>query len=771
MTCCARCKVTVMGPAPKIATEIIPSPIDCAADFATHEDAFSRLRACAEAYLSDDDLSRLERAYRLAVESHKGQCRQSGEPYVIHPIAVSTILASLRLDVATLITGLLHDTVEDTGVVLNDIEQQFGRDVRHLVDGVTKLGAVSEKAREDVTAQRYQPGAVKGSAQGENLQKFVLAIADDIRVLLVKLADRLHNMQTLGGLSKPEKRQKKAVETLEIYAPLARRIGLNVVSSQLEDLAFRELDPEGYRTIEDQLAQHRNKHGKAVEEVEERLKAILEQDSIKARAFGREKKPYSIWRKLHRRSVDFEDLGDVYGFRVVVEKPEECYAALGIIHRRWRCVPERFKDYISSPKPNSYQSIHTTVMGPGNARVELQIRTEAMNRVAEEGLAAHWRYKNRSYGFDVEAAQNQGGDPLSSIRNLVEVLQHSDNPDEFLEHAKLEMFTDQVYVFTPKGRVVALPSNASALDFAYGVHSELGDTAEGAKINGRRAHLRTVLKNGDVVEVLRSATPSVPPDWEHFVVTGRARAALRRLIRRSHREEFKQLGVSLLERRFLELGANFSEVDLRPAMEVLGFKSRTDLIVAVGENRLRPLHVFDALFPGRKRTDVTEVRDRIEDRTARLYVHGRRLLPGDTMHFSKCCSPLPGDRIVGLRTDANHVAIHAIDCDDLKSFEDDDNWIDLGWSAEAQDNAIAVGRIKATVAHRPGVLAEIATAVTRSSGNITGVQILSRSPELFDMAFDVEVHDTVHLHNLIATMRACPSVMAASRAQATQDPL
>ncbi len=704
-----------------------------------------------QAYNPSADLDILRRAYDFCRKAHEGQYRKSGEPYYTHPIAVCAILADLKLDTATLCTALLHDTVEDTDVTDEDIRNLFGREVEELVKGVTKLSGLELSSRR--------------TEQAENLQKFIAAISKDMRVLLVKLADRFHNMRTLHHVPSSEKREKKARETLEIYAPLARKIGVHRLCSELEELSFEHINPSAHQSITRRLKEVRKTRSKTVAHVSQTLAQALEKAGFTTRVFGREKRPYSIWRKLERKAIDFTDLADIYAFRVLVETADDCYRALGLIHQSWRCVPLRFKDYISTQKPNGYRSLHTTIMGPDNFRVELQIRTEEMERIAEDGVAAHWRYKNHHYAYDSEAAEAAGGDPFERLRPLVEILEHGGDPDEFLEHAKLEMFSDQVFAFTPKGDLIALPFGATPLDFAYAVHTRVGDTCVGAFINGRERPLRTRLENGDVVDIIRGGASALNPGWEDMVVTGRARSAIRRLIRRSEREEFIRLGKSMARRAFRRNGKGLEGLDLSDALARLGFSEDRDLFENMGRGHLSGQALFDSVFPGHKR-DEKFPHEVIRDETASLYVRGQGLTPGITLHFARCCSPLPGDRIVGLFAPKHGVDIHTIDCDRLELYEQEqENWLDLGWTVLAKHDVLSVGRIEASVEHTPGALAELAKLVGENKGNMTNIYTMRRSPDFFDMTFDIEVRDARHLSQIIAAFRASPFVASAQRAR------
>lgn len=705
------------------------------------------------AYVPDVDRDRVEYAYMFAAKAHAGQTRHSGEAYITHPAQVAEILLDLHLDPDTIITALLHDVVEDVKRVrLSDVKDAFGPEVAKLVDGVTKVTQVSRRGR---SAERVK--------QAENLQKFLLAVSSDVRVLLIKLADRLHNMRTLGFHPKPTSKERIAKETLEIYAPLARRIGVHRVCGELEDLAFQHLSPAAYESITLRLSAEREKRTAAVAEVSGAVTRALHQAGLNARVAGREKRPYSVWRKLQNRGVSFEDLADIYAFRVIVEDVDECYRALGLVHRTWRCVPERFKDYISTPKPNNYQSIHTTVFGPDNLRIELQIRTDGMDRIAEDGVAAHWRYKNKSYGFDAEAAKAAGmEDPLARLRPLVEMLSFGDGAEEFLENAKLEMFSDQVFTFTPKGEVIPLPQGATPIDFAYAVHTDVGDTCVGAKVNGRNKPLRTQLRNGDVVEVVRSKAAAPPPNWEELAVTGKAKSAIRRLVRKSQQDEFARIGRAVAEHVFRREGLDFTNINIDDALGRLDVKSQDDLFVDMGRGDISGAELLAAVYPGRTLTRPRP-RELIAGDDAALYVQGGGLTPGVGLRFAPCCSPLPGERIVGVLEPGAGVVIHTISCEKLAAYEDElDRWIDLRWSG-AVDHAASLARVQATVKNEPGALAEITMAVSQSGGNINSLHIVRRATDFFEFAFDLEVSDARHLNNILAGMRACAHVVAAER--------
>jgi GTP pyrophosphokinase/guanosine-3',5'-bis(diphosphate) 3'-pyrophosphohydrolase len=687
---------------------------------------------------------------------HGSQTRASGDPYFAHPIEVAGILTDYRLDTATIVTALLHDVIEDTPVTRADIDKLFGEEIGELVEGVTKLSKL------ELNAEHIR--------QAENLRKFILAISKDVRVLMVKLADRLHNMRTLGFIKKADKRERISRETLDIYAPLARSIGCHRICTELEELAFEHLNPMARTAIVRRLEGLRSAQGGAVAGVSGEISTKLEAAGIPARVYGREKNPYSIWRKLQRKSIGFSQLSDIYAFRVIVDTEDDCYRALGVVHRAWSSVPERFKDFISTPKRNNYRSLHTTIVGPKGMRIEMQIRTQAMDRIAEEGVAAHWTYKNASYGFDSEAAEAEGGrDPLQNLRQLVQVLEHGGDAEELVEHAKLEMFLDQVFVFTPKGRLISLPRGAMPLDFAYAVHSDVGDTTAGVKINGELRPLRTVLQNGDVVEIVRGPKPVAWTEWRSLTVTGRARSAIRRHMRQSEREEFLRLGRAALDETFARARKSRQDVQLKGTLERFGVQTEDDLYIAVGRGRVAATQVLETVFPGLKDDEraAASQRQRIEDGpAARSFVRGAGIGPGTSVHFSGCCGPVPGDRIVGIAREDNVIAVHTIDCPVLAEFEErDDLWRDMHWTPQAEQSSLSTSRLEATIRDAPGVLGQVCTIIGEAGGNIVNMRMHHRQGDFFDVDLDVEVRDARHLTLIAAALRACPPVETVDRAK------
>lgn len=700
----------------------------------------------------------LNKAYVFSVKAHGDQKRHSGDPYYAHPIEVAGILATLHMDVASICTALLHDVIEDTETSRDDLSELFNDEIAELVDGVTKLSQL-ELSRPDLSRERKQ---------AENFQKFVLAMSKDVRVLLVKLCDRLHNMRTLQYHPKQSSRERIARETLEIFAPLARRVGVDSICSELEDLSFRHLNPAMFESINKRLEQWRANQAGAISQISIALKDCLDLSGQSYRIYGREKRAYAIWRKLEKQGIALEDVADIYAFRILVDEKADCYAILGHLHMNFRIAPARFRDFISMPKPNGYQSLHTTIMGPENRRVELQIRTERMEEVAERGVAAHWAYKNDSYSYDPDRATATGRDPLRSIRPLVELMENSGNADEFLEHAKLEMFTDQVFTFTPKGELIPLPHGATALDFAYAVHTELGDTCIGANVNGRERPLHKPLKNGDVVRIIRGGKAEAHPDWESLVVTGKARSALRRLTRTQEVIELRETGEMLVKHAFAREGKDYAETIIQDALKRLKFVTTNDLYETLGRGNLSMSMFMDAVFPGRDVNNKENYipRDLIQDDTAALYVKGEGLSVGASMHLSTCCSPIPGDRIVGVMVEGGGLHIHTIDCEKLVDFEDNyENWVNLLWR-RAASQSVATARIVATISHTPGALANVTKIIGDAGGNLINISTINRSPAFFDMILDLEVNNKRHLSQIIAAMRTSTYVVGTTRADA-----
>ena len=700
----------------------------------------------------------LNRAYVFSMKAHGSQMRASGDPYFSHPVEVAGILADYKLDCATIVTALLHDTVEDTLATIEQIKELFGEDISRLVDGVTKLAKLE-----------LQPEA---NQQAENFRKLVLAMSDDIRVLLVKLADRLHNMRTLNFLSSKEKRERIATETMEIYAPLAERLGMQRLKQELEDLAFAEQNPDARESVLRRLEFLQD----GGEDLQGRINAELEDTckmaGIPVEVTSRIKTPYSIWHKMQRDRVTFEQLSDTLAIRLIVDTVADCYQVLGAVHGRYKMVPGRFKDYISTPKSNNYQSLHTTVIGPENRRIEVQIRTSMMHRVAELGVAAHWQYKQ-----DVGPGD---GVQYRWLQGLLEILEHAQSSEEFLEHTKLEMYSDQVFCFTPRGGVIALPRGATSVDFAYALHTDIGHSCVGSKVNGRVVPLRTQLQNGDQVEILRSKKAAPDPAWESFVLTGKARAAIRRFVRAEQREEYRKLGRAIAEKAFRESSHEFSDRVMENVLPLFDVATADEIYVELGQGNLTSRNLLAKIFPGERRWRARSAFGAINRMIpARLRRGGgdgnlgdntenaipiQGLTPGLAVHYGECCHPLPGDRIVGIVMPGRGIDIHTIDCMQLADLSDDrDNWIDVRWDLDPNDPGIYVGRIDTVVSNQPGSLSSLSSVIAKNMGNISNLKVTDRSADFFELQVDVEVADLKHLTNIIAALRATPDISSAER--------
>ena len=708
-----------------------------------------------KSYDPDADEDALNRAYVYAMKMHGMQKRASGDPYFSHPIEVAGILTNYKLDTASIITALLHDVVEDTKATLEDVRELFGDEVSRLVDGVTKLARLQIQNME--------------TKQAENFRKFVLAMSEDIRVLLVKLADRLHNMRTLNFISDPAKRRAIALETSEIYAPLAERIGMQEVKTELEDLAFAELHPEARTSILARLRFLELHGGDLVVNIMDELDQVIRKAGIEGYISGREKTAYSIWRKMQIKDVSFEQLSDIMAFRVMTEKPEDCYRVLGVVHTTYPTVPGRFKDYISTPKRNGYRSLHTSIIGPQRHRIEIQIRTHKMHELAELGVAAHWRYKSSDL-FEQSALKQTDGRQYSWLRELLDILEHAQSPQEFLEHTKMEMFHDQVFCFTPKGDLIALPRGASPVDFAYAVHTEVGNTCVGAKVNGRIVPLRTRLQNGDQVEIVTSKAQKPSPEWEGFAITGKARAHVRRRVRTEARVEYLKLGHEILDKTFGKEGLALSDKGLAGVLDKFSVETIDDLYAKVGEGRLVGREVLVAVYPGARMdaddniVNLSQARlKKASESNSPIAIRG--LTPGMAVHVAGCCHPLPGDRIIGIVTEGRGVEVHTIDCEMLEDYTDlPDRWLDLAWDAD-KDKDAHIGRINLVVANELGSLGSMCTVIARNFGNIHNLKIVKRTKEFCELAVDIEVRGVKHLTNIIAALRATPVINSVERAR------
>ncbi|WP_111561072.1 RelA/SpoT family protein [Rhizobium sp.] len=732
-------------------------------------------------YKPDANEALLNKAYVYAMQKHGQQKRASGDPYISHPLEVAAILTDMHLDESTIAVALLHDTIEDTTATRAEIDELFGEDIGRLVEGLTKikkLDLVTKKAK-----------------QAENLRKLLLAISDDVRVLLVKLADRLHNMRTLDHMS-PEKRARISEETMDIYAPLAGRMGMQDMREELEDLSFRHINPEAYDTVTKRLEELSRRNEGLVKKIETELRDLLVANGLtNAYVKGRQKKPYSVFRKMQSKSLSFEQLSDVYGFRIIVDDIPSCYRGLGIVHTRWRVVPGRFKDYISTPKQNDYRSLHTTIVGPSSQRIELQIRTKRMHEIAEFGIAAHTLYKDGASNADGDILSRESN-AYSWLRHTIEALAEGDSPEEFLEHTKLELFQDQVFCFTPKGKLIALPRGATPIDFAYAVHTNIGDTTVGAKINGRIMPLVTRLANGDEVEIIRSGVQVPPAAWEEIVVTGKARAAIRRATRMAIRKQYAGLGHRILERTFDRAGKVFSREAMKPALHRLGQKDVEDAIASVGRGEMSSLDVLRAVYPDHQEERITSKPSgddgwfNVRSATGMIFkipdkgkagehapnglealgdaeaVPIRGISSNIDVQFAPT-GAVPGDRIVGITNtteNAKGITIYPIQSPVLQRFDEQpDRWIDVRWDLDEANKSRFMARILVNALNEPGTLAKLARTVADVDVNIRVFNTVRVATDFTEMALDVEVWDLRQLNQLLAQLNELDCVATVRR--------
>ncbi|QZD87403.1 RelA/SpoT family protein [Qipengyuania psychrotolerans] len=684
-------------------------------------------------YDPDADEAMLNRAYVYTVQKHGTQTRASGDPYFSHPVEVAGLMTDLKLDQETIATALLHDTVEDTLATIEDIEKNFGSDVARLVDGVTKLSKIEQMPENERAA--------------ENLRKFLLAMSEDIRVLLVKLGDRLHNMRTLNFIKNPEKRQRIARETMDIYAPLAERVGMYEYMREMQMLAFEQLEPEAFETINQRLDHIRQEDGGQVDAIALDMKHALAEAGLQVEVSGREKHPYSIWRKMAERHVSFEQVTDIMAFRIITENEADCYRALGILHTTWQFLPGRFKDYISTPKTNGYRSLHTSLIYGKSMRVEVQIRTRDMHQTNEFGLAAHWAYK--------QADKPDG--QVGWLRDLIEIVDASHDPEELLEHTRMAIYQDRIFAFTPKGALFQLPKGSTAVDFAFAVHTDLGGATVGAKINGRHMPLRTQLNNGDVVEILKGKNTEPQMSWLGFVVTGKARAAIRRAVRLKERAEIAEIGQKLYDEIATRVPAKIGKKALREAVKRLEMEDDEELFYAIGSANIGDRDVMEALVPG-----CTESlgEDDAEWLRSGKSISIRGLTAGVGFQLAECCHPVPGDRIVGLRKPNEGVEVHTIDCHQLASGIDHD-WLDLSWGKRSRG---AVGRLRVTLYDRPGTLADMAGIFAKNVVNVKSLEQVQLDHPFTTYEVDLEVQDLAHVTRILSALRASDSVAQAERA-------
>ena len=679
----------------------------------------------------------IEKAYYLSKKAHSNQFRSSGEKYFTHPLAVAEYLIQMKLDSATIITALLHDVVEDSEVTLDEISKEFGNEISKLVDGVTKLSKLELKF---------------GFAQAENFRKLLLASSDDIRVLLVKLADRLHNIRTIDGIKSYEKKSRICFETLEIFAPLAERLGINAIQRELEDRCFAIVKPETQDSIVRRLKLIYSKDELNIPTIANEIETLLNKNNINCNVTGRVKSSYSIWKKMQRKNLSMDQLSDIMAFRVIVDDVSSCYKSIGILHQEYTAVMGRFKDYISAPKRNGYQSLHSSLVGPQKTKIEVQIRTSIMNEFALNGIAAHWMYK--------DGAKWSEGIKYKWVRELIQILEESNEPEEFLENTKLEMYNDQVFCFTPKGNLIILPKGANAVDFSYAVHSEVGNAAVGAKINNKKRLITTEIKNGDQVEILTSKNSFPDPKWIDNCLTGKAKSAIRRFIRIRETKEFLQLGTALLQKEYRQQNKRMHATSLGKIINEYGLSDLDELLIEIGKGNINSRDVLNFLYP--KMDNQKQALPKLQKINSQESIKIKGVVDGMAIHYAHCCHPLPGERIVGIVTTGKGITIHALDCFALEKFNDTpEMWLEVSWDAE--NVKFHKGSLVAVLANEPGSLADVTKIISLNNGNISNIQVISRGLDFYKFNIDLEVQNINHLNQIIAAMRLSQFVESVDR--------
>ncbi len=679
----------------------------------------------------------ISKAYLLSKKAHTNQYRGSGEEYFTHPLAVADYLAEMKLDSSTIITALLHDVVEDTKVTIQNINDEFGNEISRLVDGVTKLTKLDLKF---------------GFAQAENFRKLLLASSDDIRVLLVKLADRLHNIRTIDGIKNDEKKSKICFETLEIFAPLAERLGINAIQRELEDRCFAVLKPETRESILKRLKLIYSKDELNIPFITKEIEKLLKKNNINSKVTGRVKSSYSIWKKMQYKNLSMDQLSDIMAFRVIVDDVESCYKALGILHQEYTAIMGRFKDYISAPKRNGYQSLHSSLIGPKKTKIEVQIRTSIMDQFALNGVAAHWIYK--------EGKKWSEGIRYKWVRELIQILEESNEPEEFFENTKLEMYNDQIFCFTPKGNLIILPKGANAVDFSYAVHSEIGNAAVGVKINNKNRLITTEIKNGDQVEILTSKNGFPDPKWIESCITGKAKSAIRRFIRNREIKEFLHLGTALLQKEYRQQKKRMHEKSLIKVINEFDLSDVQELLIEIGKGNINSREVLSFLYPNKEnlKTTLPSLKKPLSKESMKI----KGIVSGMAIHYAHCCHPLPGERIVGIVTTGKGITVHALDCFALEKFNDmPEIWLELSWDREGQ--SFHKGSLVAVLANEPGSLADVTKIISLNDGNISNIQVFSRDLDYYKFNIDLEVKNITHLNQIIAAMRLSEFVESVER--------
>ncbi len=693
----------------------------------------------AKKYQTNDEINLIYKSIEFAKSVHKEQFRNSGDPYYFHPIEVAKILTEIKLDNSSIACGLLHDTVEDTKTTLQDIEKNFGQEIADLVDGLTKINQYSLK--------------INNLKLGENYRKLLLAATNDLRVILIKLADRLHNMRTIDYIKDENKVAKIALETQEIYAPLAQRLGMRDWQEQLEDLSFKKINPDARSSIIDRLKYLDTKDENIIDDIRYELKKCFFEEDINCSISGRIKSPFSIWNKIKSKNISFEQLSDIMAFRVITNSTRECYKALGTIHRKYSYIQGRFRDFISSPKANGYRSLHTSVIGPKNKKIEIQFRSNVMDQIAEYGVAAHWKYK------DPKKIKSKDTNQYQWMHDLLELMDNSASQDELIENSKIRLFKDYIYVFSPKGDIVELPKNATPVDFAYSIHSEIGDKCVASKINGKLQPLKMKLKNGDQVEILTSDNSQPSPLWERFTVTTKVKSQIRKFMRSKKIDEHVSFGKEILLSQFKKENIEFVESAVNDIIDQFNCKNVSNLYELIGAGNITSTAVLKKIYPELK---ISSKKKKYSDNNEPIKLKGLTL--GMSYHLAGCCSPIKGDNIVGIVTAGIGVAVHTVDCDTLDSYSDSpERWLDISWDTDNDNQQLLTSRINVILSNKAGSLGKVTTSIAKNNGNISNINFASRKTDFYELIIDIEVRDKTHLNNIIVALRLLSEVSSLER--------
>ena len=690
-------------------------------------------------YLNKKEKDLIYDALQFSNKAHENQLRKSGEPFILHPIEVSKILISIKLDVDSIVAGLLHDTVEDTKLTFSDIKKKFGNQISELVEGLTKISTYSLKANKQKS--------------GENYRKLLLAATSDLRVILIKLADRLHNMRTINYIHDDNKKINIALETLEVYSPLAQRLGMKEWQDELDDLAFKIINPDARNSIIERLDYLNTKEENIIDEIRYELKKIFLEEDINCKIIGRIKSTYSIWNKIKNKNISLEQLSDIMAFRIITNSTRECYKCLGAIHRKYPYINQRFKDFISAPKSNGYRALHTSVMGPKNKKIEIQFRSNVMEQIADFGVAAHWKYK------DPKKIKEKDTKEYKWMHDLLDLMNNSVTQDELLENSKIKVFQDNIYVFTPKGEVIELPKNGTPIDFAYNIHSEVGDKCVACKINEKMQPLKTILKNGDQVEIITSDQSQPSPLWERFVVTSKVKTQLRRFFRSKKRDEYILFGKEIITKLFLKENIDFNETTKNKIINVYNLKNIDDIYELVGSGSVTGISIIKKIYP-ELNIKVSKKFNYEEESSIKL----KGLTAGMTYHLAGCCSPIIGDNIVGIVTAGIGVAVHTVDCETLSSYADSpERWLNISWESSNSKTPSFNSRINVVLKNQPGSLGKITTIIAKNNGNISNINFSNRKIDFYEIIIDIEVRDANHLNNIIAALRLVTEVSSLER--------